>query len=81
MMSIKVNFQGRDFDAERVEVSQATERWNEYLLEDRSTLKLKPVVTEVKRLIGQYDNEGNPIYIVTASNVVAASSPESLRKK
>ncbi len=80
-MKIKVSFQGKEWEAESVDVNQGSERWNEYLLEDGSTLKIKTIVTEVARLSGQYDNDGNPVYVVKSGNVVVASSPEPLKRK
>ncbi len=56
------------------------EHWNEYLVDDGTVIRLKLVVTEVLRLDGQYDQEGNPAYIAKSANVVAISAPEELRK-
>lgn len=57
------------------------EHWNEYLCDDGSVVKLKTVVTEVLRLEGEYDSEGNPVYVVKSANVVTVSAPDNLRKK
>lgn len=57
------------------------EHWNEYLVEDGSVLRVKLVATEVVRVDGQYDQEGNPLYIVNSTNVLAVSSPEDLMRK
>ena len=71
---------GSEAEAEVV-INRATgEYWNEYLLEDGTVLRLKPIVTEVLKVIGQYDNAGNPLYIVSATNVIAIDSPDELRK-
>jgi hypothetical protein len=50
------------------------------LLDDRSTLKFKTVVTEVYRVEGQYDAEGNPVYFVKSVNVLSVNAPEELKK-
>jgi hypothetical protein len=42
---------------------------------------MKLVVTEVLRIDGQYDPEGNPAYLVKSSNVTAISAPDELRRK
>ncbi len=67
---------------EGVEVAfEATkEPWSEYTLADGSILKLKTVVTEVVRVEGQYDNEGNPTYVVRSGNVLVVSAPDNLRR-
>jgi hypothetical protein len=56
------------------------EHWNEYLLEDGSVLKMKLVVTEVVRVEGQYDPQGNPAYMVNSTNVVAIDPADDLKK-
>jgi len=57
------------------------ENFNEYVVEDGTILKIKLVVTEVLRIDGAYDADGNPVYLVASSNVMSASSPEPLRRK
>ena len=78
---VKINFAGQQVDADLIEVSQAQERWNEYLLDDGTILKIKLVVTNVYRVEGQYDAEGNPLYVVQSTNVVSANAPHELRRK
>jgi hypothetical protein len=56
------------------------EHWNEYLLDDHSVLKLKPVVTDIVRVPNEYDGAGNPVYVIQSTNVVAVDAPEDLRK-
>jgi len=67
-------------DAELMEVQRSNEQWSECLLGDGSVIKLKAVVTEIWRIVGEYDNEGNPIYVVKSRNVVTVTSPDELRK-
>jgi hypothetical protein len=57
------------------------EHFNEYVVEDGTILRVKLVATEVLRVDGAYDVEGNPIYLVASTNVTAVSSPESLKQK
>lgn len=47
-----------------IDIEESRERWSEYQLRDGTTLKLKPVVIEVRRLDGQVDAEGNPVYVI-----------------
>jgi hypothetical protein len=79
--TVKIEFQGREYDAVPVEVNQANELWNQYLLDDGSVLKLKTVVTSIVRVPEVHDQEGNPVYLVKSGNVVTVTSPEPLRKK
>lgn len=57
------------------------EHWNEYLVEDGSVLRVKLVATEVIRVDGQYDQEGNPLYVLNSTQVLVASSPDDLRRE
>ena len=57
------------------------EHFNEYVVEDGTILKVKLVVTEVLRIEGAYDAEGNPVYLVASTNVMSVSSPDALRRK
>jgi hypothetical protein len=77
----KITFQGQQRDAEVIEINQSSERWNEYLLEDGTVLKLKPVATEVVKLSEVHDNEGNPVYLIKTHNVVSVIAPENLKRK
>lgn len=57
------------------------EYWSTYILEDGSQIKIKTVVHEILRVDGQYDPEGNPVYLVKSQQVVSVDAPEELRKK
>lgn len=77
---IKVDFGQGPVDAVEVGFRSGGEHWNEYLLDDGSVVKIKLVVTGVLRLEGQYDQEGNPNYVVKSTNIVATSAPEDKRR-
>lgn len=68
-------------NATPIQINQANEQWNTYLLEDGSVLKVKLVVTKVLRLDGSYDVEGNPVYRFQSTNVTSLQVPEELKKK
>jgi len=72
---------GQEADAEDIDIVQASEHWNQYLLEDGSTIKMKLVTTKIVRLVGQYDQLGNPVYFVNSTNVVSVECPPNLKKK
>lgn len=67
--------------AQLVEIQQSNEHWNQYLLSDGTVIKMKLVATEVWRFEDQWDNEGNPVYVVKSSNVVTVNPPDQLRRK
>jgi len=71
---------GPSKDADLIEVQQSSEQWNQYLLADGSVIRLKAIVTEVWRIVDEYDAEDNPAYIVRSRNVVTVTAPDELRK-
>ncbi len=71
---------GTFIDATVVPFRGDVEHWNEYLLDDGTVIRLKPVVTEIARIDGQYDAEGNPAYVINSTNVTYVSAPEDLKK-
>jgi hypothetical protein len=72
---------GQEVEGTVVPFQVGGENFNEYVVEDGTIIKMKLVVTEVIRLDGHYDAEGNPAYIIASTNVTSVSPPESLRRK
>ncbi len=68
-------------DAQLIEIQQSNEHWNQYLLGDGTVIKMKLVATEVWRVEGEWDGEGNPIYFVKSSNVLTVNPPDELRRQ
>ena len=64
---------------QEVEFETEKEAWNTYILEDGTKLKLKAVAASVIRL-EEYLPNGDPMYIVNASNVVATDVPDNLKR-
>ncbi len=77
----KIPFRGREVDATEVEFQTRKEDWSEYQLMDGSFIKMKLVVGDIFKIEGEYDDEGNPIYIVRSKNVLMVKSPDTLKKK
>lgn len=71
---------GQMHDGTELGFRSTGEYWNEYLLDDGSVVRLKPVVTGIIRLDGLYDDEGNPLYAVKANNIVVVSAPDELMR-
>ncbi len=68
-------------EGEDVDFQTVKEDWNEYKLNDGTTLKVKLVLVGVKRL-KKYQPDGKPIYVVNTTNVVRiVDVPEKLRMK
>jgi hypothetical protein len=77
----KVNFQGKMVDAEIVDFEADKEQWSTYILHDGSSLKVKAVVTEVARLEGVFAPNGDPVYMVQASQILHINAPDALRRQ
>lgn len=77
----KIRLGDRDVDATVVHFRGDVEHWNEYLLDDQTVIRLKPVVREIVRLDGHYDEEGNPVYVINSTNVTHVSAPEELKRR
>ncbi|MCK5669768.1 hypothetical protein KAI10_00150 [Candidatus Bathyarchaeota archaeon] len=68
-------------DAVEVDFSEEKEFWNEYTLEDGTTLKVKLVLRGVKRL-ARYEPDGTPVYVINSMNVVRAINvPPEIKAK
>lgn len=74
------SFGGKTFMGEEVEFEAERENWSTYLLADGTKLRLKSVAASIIRL-DEYLPNGDPVYVVNASNIVATDVPEQLRKK
>jgi hypothetical protein len=77
----QIKYQGRDVEATPIDVVTDREFWNEYQLHDGSLIKVKLIVTEILRVVGEYDPEGNPVYIMKSGNVLTVNSPDALKRR
>lgn len=64
-----------------VEFQIRKEDWNEYQLMDGTVIKMKLVVSEILRVEGVYDAEGNPAYRIKSTNLPVVKSPDALKRK
>ena len=76
----KIMFNGKLHDATLIPVTSSQEPWNEYILDDGSLLRLKTVVTEIYRIDGLYNAEGDPLYHIKSKGIASAIAPEELKK-
>ena len=67
---MKINFQGREVEATDVDFITRKEDFNEYQLSDGKVIRMKTVVTDIFRLEGEKDPEGNPVYQVKSINIL-----------
>lgn len=57
------------------------EQWNNYTLADGSTLKVKIVMMDIVRLVDQYNENGDPIYLFSAQQVIGVVPNQELKRK
>lgn len=67
-------------DAEVIPFRTPVEHWTEVLVDDGSVIKLKLVVTDIYRVVDQWDAEGQPSYVVRSTNIVRVDAPDDLRR-
>lgn len=67
-------------EADQVGFRDNAEYWNEYLLDDGTTVRIKLIVGGVYRVPDQYDAEGNPMYVVNTNQVTRIDAPDHLRR-
>ena len=66
---MKVQYQGKDAEANEVEVLISDEHWNTYQLADGKVLMFKEVLVSVIKIEGETDPQGNPVYQFQTSKV------------
>jgi hypothetical protein len=69
----------RQVDAEQIDFEAKAEPWTTYELADGAILKIRVILTGVMRIEGEYDQSGNPIYVVSSQTAIQANSPKKLR--
>ena len=72
---------GKLKDATLVPIEESQEKSSTYRLADGSEITLRIVVTEIWRFDGEYDQEGNPAYLIKSGNMATVHAPETLRRK
>ena len=73
--------EGTPVDATGLSFQNVREHWNEYLLDDGTILKLKPVATEVFRVEGRWDAEGNPVYVLRSRNILVVIAQDHMKQR
>jgi hypothetical protein len=68
-------------DTEFVDIDKVNEQWSEYVLKDGATIRLKPVIIEIRKAKNQFAPNGDPIYFVKSTVITDTKVPDSLKKK
>ena len=65
-----VKYQGKDVEAEEIDVVMETERWNEYQLVNGSILSVKSVLIKVFKAVDTKTSGGEALYLINTQNIV-----------
>ena len=76
-----VDYQGKKVPGEVVDFDPPAENFSNYELSDGTNIKLKTVLLEVVRVVGEYGPNGDPIYLFTAQQIININPPENLKQK
>jgi hypothetical protein len=52
----------------------------EYKLDDGTTLRVRPVIIDVRRLTGQWQPDGDPVYVTKIGFAISTQAPAALRR-
>ncbi|MGV7219696.1 hypothetical protein [Bradyrhizobium sp. UFLA05-112] len=66
---------------EPIDIVSTKEAWSEFTLADGTVLRAKAVVLDVRKMVDQYNQDGEPIYEMQLTMVNQARVPEDLKKK
>lgn len=84
-MGRKVQIPGPDGtlrDAVDVGIDESSEKWSEFKLDDGTILRAKMSIVSAARVDNDWDQDGNPSYVIKSHNIVTVvESPEKLRRK
>lgn len=73
---------GTQVEGTDVAITESIERFNELKLEDGTILRMRTNVVEVIRLDEQWNENGDPVYVVKSSTTVTAVEvPQEFKKK
>ena len=68
-------------DATEIGHRSSGEHWNEHLLDDGTVVRVKLIVTNIYRVDDEYNDKGEPVYMIESNNVVSISVPQELKKQ
>ena len=77
----KAIYNGKEVDGEDISFSVNREDWNSYQLHDGTELRMRLIVSQVIRIPGEYDADGNPVYSIKSSNMAVTIAPDALKRE
>lgn len=65
---------------ESVDIESSKDGWSEYTLSDGTVIRAKAVVLDVKKMVGQHNADGEPVYELQLTMVNQVRVPDKLKK-
>lgn len=65
----------------KVSVLNSYEAWSTANLEDGSTVRYKSSIIDAIRVTDEFDQNGNPIYLINQTGIINVESPNKLKRK
>jgi hypothetical protein len=73
---------GAPVKAFEVPARDSTERWSEVTLDDGTVMRIKVAVISAARIEGQWDKDGNPLYVLKAAPMMdLVNVPGDLKRR
>ena len=73
---------GQPSKAFEIPTRESIERWSDVTLEDGTVLRVKIAVAAAARIEGQWDQNGNPVYVLRAAPMMdIINVPGDLKKR
>jgi hypothetical protein len=66
---------------EQVDIVSSKDGWSEYTLQDETVIRAKAVVLDAKKMVGQFNAQGEPIYVLQLTVINQVKAPAHLKKK
>jgi mRNA-degrading endonuclease YafQ of YafQ-DinJ toxin-antitoxin module len=66
---------------EPVDIVSSKDGWSEFTLTDGTVVRAKAALLDVKKMVGQYNADGEPIYVLQMTMVNQTRIPDGLKKK
>ena len=67
--------------SEPIDIVSSKDGWSEFTLADGTVVRAKAAVLDVKKMVGQYTPEGEPIYVLQLTVVNQTRVPDNLKKE
>lgn len=65
---------------ERREITSAKDAWSVFELDDGTTIRVKALLVDVKRAVGQFNLEGVPVYRMEMAFINSVDAPVTVRR-